>query len=121
MQAIPIALHEREVMACAPTGSGKTLSFLLPILHQLKSPTKEGFRALIISPTRELAHQVSHRELLKLSASKPFKMIVLSKATNLSDRNVVASLRTYDILISTPLRLVHALGENSVSLHKVQH
>lgn len=58
MQAIPIILHERELMACAPTGSGKTLAFLLGMIHLLRSPQKEGFRALIISPTRELCHQV---------------------------------------------------------------
>jgi ATP-dependent RNA helicase DDX52/ROK1 len=60
MQSIPIMLHGRDVMACAPTGSGKTLSFLIPILHALKGPAKEGFRALIISPTRELAQQVHY-------------------------------------------------------------
>lgn len=45
-------------MACAPTGSGKTLSFTLPILQDLKQTEKEGFRAVIVSPTRELAQQV---------------------------------------------------------------
>lgn len=45
-------------MACAPTGSGKTLAFILPILHDLNGPEKIGYRALIISPTRELAQQV---------------------------------------------------------------
>ena len=58
MQAVPCVLYDREVLACAPTGSGKTLAFLLPILHKLKGPTKEGFRALIITPTRELGQQV---------------------------------------------------------------
>jgi ATP-dependent RNA helicase DDX52/ROK1 len=45
-------------MAMAPTGSGKTLAFVLPILHDLKGPEKVGYRAVIISPTRELATQV---------------------------------------------------------------
>jgi ATP-dependent RNA helicase DDX52/ROK1 len=63
MQSIPIMLHGRDVMACAPTGSGKTLSFLIPMLHTLKGPAKEGFRALIISPTRELAQQVHDIDL----------------------------------------------------------
>lgn len=45
-------------MACAPTGSGKTISFLLPILQDLEKNAKSGFRAVIISPTRELAQQV---------------------------------------------------------------
>lgn len=63
MQAIPIMLHGRDVMSCSPTGSGKTLAFLVPILHELKGPTKEGFRAVIISPTRELAQQVHNSNL----------------------------------------------------------
>jgi ATP-dependent RNA helicase DDX52/ROK1 len=45
-------------MAMAPTGSGKTMAFVLPILHDLKGPEKVGYRAVIISPTRELATQV---------------------------------------------------------------
>ncbi|XP_004643117.2 probable ATP-dependent RNA helicase DDX52 [Octodon degus] len=57
MQAIPVMLHGRELLASAPTGSGKTLAFSIPILMQLKQPTNKGFRALIISPTRELASQ----------------------------------------------------------------
>ena len=46
-------------MAMAPTGSGKTMAFVLPILHDLKGPEKVGYRAVIISPTRELATQVT--------------------------------------------------------------
>ncbi|XP_040495763.1 probable ATP-dependent RNA helicase DDX52 [Ursus maritimus] len=58
MQAIPVMLHGRELLASAPTGSGKTLAFSIPILMHLKQPANKGFRALIISPTRELANQV---------------------------------------------------------------
>eukprot|EP00057_Strongylocentrotus_purpuratus_P013182 XP_011667656.1 PREDICTED: probable ATP-dependent RNA helicase DDX52 [Strongylocentrotus purpuratus] len=66
MQAIPVLLHRRELLACAPTGSGKTAAFLLPILHQLKGPQKKGFRAVVVSPTRELSQQ-TYRELMRLS------------------------------------------------------
>ena len=48
----------RELLACAPTGSGKTLAFCLPLLAHLQQPANRGFRAVIISPTRELASQV---------------------------------------------------------------
>jgi len=50
--------QRRELMACAPTGSGKTLAFVLPILHELREPSKQGIRALVLAPTRELARQV---------------------------------------------------------------
>ena len=65
MQAIPLMLKKREILACAPTGSGKTAAFLVPIIHWLGSPQKKGFRAVIVSPTRELANQ-THRECVKL-------------------------------------------------------
>lgn len=48
----------RELLACAPTGSGKTLAFCVPLLAHLQQPANLGFRAVIISPTRELASQV---------------------------------------------------------------
>lgn len=66
MQAIPLMLKKREILACAPTGSGKTAAFLVPIIHCLGTPQKKGFRAVIVSPTRELANQ-THRECVKLT------------------------------------------------------
>ena len=59
MQSLPIILAGRDLLACAPTGSGKTLAYLIPLLMKLKSHRSRGFRAVIISPTRELAQQVN--------------------------------------------------------------
>lgn len=53
----------RELLACAPTGSGKTLAFCVPLLAHLQQPANLGFRAVIISPTRELASQVHNTSL----------------------------------------------------------
>lgn len=50
--------QSRDVLVCAPTGSGKTLAFCLPLLAHLQQPANQGFRAVVISPTRELASQV---------------------------------------------------------------
>ena len=63
MQSIPIILAKRDLLACAHTGSGKTLAYLIPLLIRLKSHRSKGFRALIITPTRELAQQVQSPEL----------------------------------------------------------
>ncbi|KNC96605.1 RNA-dependent ATPase ROK1 [Spizellomyces punctatus DAOM BR117] len=121
MQSIPIMLHHREIMGCAPTGSGKTLAYVLPILHDLKGPAKEGIRAAIICPTRELATQI-FREMKKLSKGKPFKICVLTKLSNSSDNEQIsASFASFDILISTPLRLVHAIQHQGLKLDKVKH
>jgi ATP-dependent RNA helicase DDX52/ROK1 len=60
MQAIPAMMEGHQVMACAPTGSGKTAAFLLPIIHHLKAPSGVGVRAIVVAPTRELAQQI-HR------------------------------------------------------------
>ncbi|KAI8823026.1 P-loop containing nucleoside triphosphate hydrolase protein [Fimicolochytrium jonesii] len=123
MQSIPIMLHGRDLMSCAPTGSGKTLAYLLPILHDLKNPAKEGIRAVVICPTRELATQI-HRELQILTKSKPFKTVVLTKiasTTNADNPNLSTSFSNADILISTPLRLVHAVQQQGLKLDKVRH
>ena len=57
-EAIPPALEGRDVLACAMTGSGKTYAFLLPILHHIMDKPRGITRALVITPTRELAAQI---------------------------------------------------------------
>src|SRR5438132_12358579 len=56
--AIPPALEGRDLLACAMTGSGKTAAFLLPILHRLIDEPRGVTRALVLTPTRELAAQI---------------------------------------------------------------
>jgi len=119
MQAIPIMLQNRELLACAPTGSGKTLAFILPLLCQLKESKAEGFRALVVSPTRELAQQI-YREFVRLNETLGFRIHLLSKAT--SNNFNTSSKHKSDILICTPNRLVHLLKEepSGISLHNVE-
>ncbi|KAJ3383466.1 RNA-dependent ATPase rok1 [Entophlyctis sp. JEL0112] len=120
MQSIPIILHEREVIACAPTGSGKTLAFLVPILYSLGSPKGDGIRAVIISPTRELALQI-HRHVKDLTKGRNFKTCVLTKSTNANNPLSAAQLDKFDILITTPMRLVNAIDHDGIRLNKVRH
>jgi len=68
--AIPPALEGRDVLACAMTGSGKTAAFLLPILHRLIAKPRGTTRALILTPTRELAAQILE-DLTDLSVHTP--------------------------------------------------
>ncbi|KAG0042382.1 RNA-dependent ATPase rok1 [Gryganskiella cystojenkinii] len=120
MQAIPVILHGRDLMAMAPTGSGKTMAFVLPILHDLKGPEKVGYRAVIISPTRELATQIFNI-IKKLSVGRKFKICMLTKATAATQGQAPHLRQKYDILISTPLRLVHAIQQEKMELTQVRH
>ncbi|KAL0994976.1 hypothetical protein UPYG_G00130180 [Umbra pygmaea] len=115
MQAIPVMMRGRELLACAPTGSGKTLAFCVPLLTHLKQPTNLGFRALILSPTRELASQ-THRELLRLSEGIGFRVHILDKAAMAAKKYGQNSSKKYDILVSTPNRLVFLLKQEPPAL-----
>ncbi|XP_033027758.1 probable ATP-dependent RNA helicase DDX52 isoform X1 [Lacerta agilis] len=121
MQAIPVMLHGRELLACAPTGSGKTLAFGVPVLAHLKQPMNKGFRALIISPTRELANQ-THRELLKLSEGIGFRIHMIHKAAEAAKKFGPKSSQKFDILVTTPNRLVYLLKQDppAIDLTRVE-
>ena len=64
-QTIPLALEGRDILGMAQTGTGKTASFLLPILEKLRLQTPGKIRGLILSPTRELTEQI-HRNAIEL-------------------------------------------------------
>ncbi|XP_061461009.1 probable ATP-dependent RNA helicase DDX52 isoform X1 [Rhineura floridana] len=121
MQAIPVMLHGRELLACAPTGSGKTLAFGIPVLAHLKQPMNKGFRALIISPTRELAGQ-THRELVKLSEGIGFRIHMIHKAAEAAKKFGPKSSQKFDILVSTPNRLIYLLKQDppAIDLTRVE-
>ena len=140
MQAVPVLLSGREVLACAPTGSGKTAAFLIPMLARLGAPRRQGVRAVAIAPTQELARQ-THRELLKLSDGSGLQACVLSKklanaATSYAEQHGGSRKgdkdangggggggvwRKYDALVCTPLRLVSLLRKGALSLDSVEY
>lgn len=66
------------MFACAPTGSGKTAAFLVPVIQHLKSPQKDGIRCLIVCPTRELAKQ-TQRECERLCENRGLRAHVINK------------------------------------------
>ncbi|XP_068600828.1 probable ATP-dependent RNA helicase DDX52 [Brachionichthys hirsutus] len=115
MQAIPLMMHGRELLACAPTGSGKTLAFCLPLLASLQQPANLGFRAVIISPTRELASQ-TYRELLRLSDGLGFRVHKIDKASLAAKKYGPKSNKKYDILVSTPNRVIFLLKQDPPAL-----
>ncbi|CAI9264303.1 unnamed protein product [Lactuca saligna] len=117
MQAIPLLLSGRECFACAPTGSGKTLAFVCPMLMKLKHASKDGVRAVILLPTRELASQTA-RECKKLAKGKKFYIRLMTK--QLANTGEFSKLPC-DILISTPLRLKSAVNKRKLDLSRVEY
>lgn len=124
-EAIPVVLKGRDVMACAQTGTGKTASFTLPILqklHQqsLKQETKKRpIRALILSPTRELAAQIGGNVM---AYSKHLKLRSLTVFGGVSINPQMMKLRSgVDVLIATPGRLLDLSQKNAVDLSNVEY
>ena len=102
--SIPPAIEGRDVLACAMTGSGKTAAFLLPILNQLLGKTRGVTRALVLTPTRELAAQIDEhaRELAvhtPLSSAAVFGGVAMGPQEHAFRTGV-------DVLIATPGRLL---------------
>ncbi|SCU91247.1 LADA_0F08900g1_1 [Lachancea dasiensis] len=125
-EGIPMALQGRDILASAPTGSGKTLSFVLPLLQQaINSRKTEGLKGLIISPTKELANQI-YLECVKLSnkifldKKRPLAIALLSKSLSAKLKNKIISEKKYDIIISTPLRLIDVVKQEALDLSTVK-
>lgn len=115
--AIPVMLARRDLLAGAPTGSGKTLAFLLPTLQLLKKHTKHGISAVIVSPTRELAQQI-FAQLQMLTHGTAFRTCLLTNMSKATSESL--GRKRFDILITTPLRLVHALRHDGLDLSRVE-
>ncbi|XP_078599744.1 putative ATP-dependent RNA helicase DDX52 [Branchiostoma floridae x Branchiostoma japonicum] len=121
MQAVPLMLQRREILACAPTGSGKTAAFILPILHHLREPRRQGFRAVVVSPTRELAKQ-TFTWFQRLGEGRGFRTYYIEKPAQAAKKFGPNSAKKFDILVTTPNRLVYMLKQDPpiVSLHSVE-
>ncbi|EEY53625.1 DEAD/DEAH box RNA helicase, putative [Phytophthora infestans T30-4] len=123
MQAIPSLLLRRDVLATAPTGSGKTAAFAIPILANLAagSGTSSGIRSIVLAPTRDLAVQI-RAEFTRLAAGKKLHITLLSKATaaTIASQTKSKLAVNHDVLIATPLRLVHLIQESKVDLSTVE-
>ncbi|KAK2708242.1 probable ATP-dependent RNA helicase DDX52 [Artemia franciscana] len=111
MQAIPLMMERREVLACAPTGSGKTAAFLIPLIHCLGEPQKKGFRAVVVSPTRELAQQ-TYRECQKLSEGIGLRIHMIENVSKAVKKFGPQSSGNFDILVTTPNRLIYLLEQD---------
>lgn len=103
-EAIPVALAGRDVLACAMTGSGKTAAFLLPILHHLIDRPRGTTRALVLTPTRELAAQILE-DLNDLAVHTPITAAAVYGGVGMGPQEH-AFRSGADVLIATPGRLL---------------
>jgi ATP-dependent RNA helicase RhlE len=123
-QAIPLVLQGRDVMAGAQTGTGKTAGFVLPILQRLTAggpPTGRGrrmIRALIVTPTRELAAQVEE-SIREYGRFLPVRSAVVYGGVGMRGQ-LDALARGVDILVATPGRLLDHSERRSVDLSAVE-
>ncbi|MDT0558268.1 DEAD/DEAH box helicase [Ichthyenterobacterium sp. W332] len=120
-KAIPPVLEGRDVLASAQTGTGKTAGFTLPLLHYLSENPKTKFRpirALILTPTRELAAQV-HESVKDYSEFLNIRSAVIFGGVN--QKPQVAKIRQgIDILVATPGRLLDLQNQNLLSIKRVE-
>ena len=119
-QAIPPVLEGRDLMGCAQTGTGKTCAFSVPIIQRLaKSEGKKGtIRALILTPTRELALQI-YENVCQYARYVPCSAAVIFGGVSQVPQ-VEAIERGVDILIATPGRLWDLMGQKIVKLDKAE-
>ncbi len=120
-QAIPLILKGRDVLGGAQTGTGKTAAFALPILEKLSGKTSKGARnprALVITPTRELADQVG---LSFQDYGKYLSLDIIKIYGGVKINPQIANLRNgTDIVISTPGRLLDHLQQKTINLSNVE-
>jgi ATP-dependent RNA helicase RhlE len=116
--AMPVALQGRDVMACAMTGSGKTAAFLLPIIQRLQPKPRGRTRALVLSPTRELAAQI-HEQFVALARHTKVTGAAVFGGVGMAPQ-VDAFRRGVDIIVATPGRLLDHLNHDYASLSNVE-
>lgn len=118
-EAIPPALEGRDLIGCAPTGTGKTVAFLLPALERLRQAEGKGKnpRLAILAPTRELVIQIT-AEAKKLTAHTPLRVAGVYGGAQM--RQQTDKLRRgVDVVIATPGRLMDHMRRRNVDLREV--
>ena len=125
-QAIPVVLSGQDVMGSAQTGTGKTASFVLPILQKIlplastsTSPARHPVRALVLCPTRELAVQVADNAQIYAKYTDIRTAVVFGGVDIKTQTPAVRG--GVELLIATPGRLLDHLEQRNVSLGQVQY
>ena len=121
-QAIPHALAHRDIMASAQTGSGKTAAFLLPTLQHLTQRSDKpgkGPRALVLTPTRELAAQVEKNAQTYAANMKWLRTVTLVGGSSFGQQ-IRALSRPVDIIVATPGRLMDHMRSGRIDFDRLE-
>jgi superfamily II DNA/RNA helicase len=116
--AIPAALRGRDIIGTAQTGTGKTAAFVLPILNKLLDGPRGMPRALIVTPTRELAEQI-HQVIRALSIGTKLRSATIYGGVTAS-RQIKALREGVDILVATPGRLLDLVQQRQAKLERIE-
>jgi ATP-dependent RNA helicase RhlE len=121
-QAIPLILADKDLIACAQTGTGKTGAYLLPVMNKISLQENRHNNTLILAPTRELAQQID----LQVEALSYFTNIssltVYGGGDGIAYEQQKRSMREgVDIIIATPGRLISHLSSGLLKLDQLQH
>lgn len=122
-QAIPTAIAGRDIIGCAQTGTGKTAAFVLPILnrlvaHETAGQTRHGVKALVLTPTRELAQQVEE-SVKTYGRFMNLRTLAIYGGVGYNPQ-IQALKRGVDIVVATPGRLIDLMNSRNIDLSKVE-
>ncbi|MFC3874068.1 DEAD/DEAH box helicase [Neisseria musculi] len=121
-QSVPYALEGRDIMASAQTGSGKTAAFLLPTLQRLTRRSDKpgkGPRALVLTPTRELAAQVEKNALTYAQNMKWFRTVSIVGGSSFGYQ-IRALSKPIDLIVATPGRLMDLMDSGKVDFSRLE-
>jgi superfamily II DNA/RNA helicase len=121
-QAIPVILENRDIIAFAQTGTGKTAAFVLPILHKIVKANDGGINSLIVVPTRELAIQIE-QQIQGFSYFLPVNSVAIYGGGDGNDwsQEEKALKNDVDIIVATPGRLISHLNTGKINFEKLKH
>ncbi|MBN2501205.1 MAG: DEAD/DEAH box helicase [Anaerolineales bacterium] len=118
IQTIPTALEGRDLIGTAQTGTGKTAAFVLPILHTLLSGPRNRSRALIVTPTRELAEQI-HQTIRVLSVGTNLRSATIYGGVG-SAPQIQALCKGVEIIVACPGRLLDLVAQGNANLSNIE-
>lgn len=115
VKSIPLVFNEQDLLVQSETGSGKTISFAIPLIDELNPDGR--VKALVITPTRELARQVAG-EFKKFSSAKGLGVAIVYGGASIKRQH--SEIRDADIVVGTPGRLLDMIGRGMLNLKSVE-